>query len=388
MYHRTITTVLAVAVCVQMMLAATVFHTRRLADIAVAVGLKLPDKALTGQNDSNAGTWQGHRLRVMTDAFGDVSHIGYSLFDDAMMTDFGHEQVLCFVERYLLELDLRLDGRAPAARMDLDKVVCPAGNISILHTMAAQAAFTIENITRRMYRMKWTTGTQTLTLTIPADYQLLAGADAVELEDIFERDLQRVISLQSDDVIDDWADAGVARSGDMLIADGGMYLSDMIRSDIYLMERNGSRSLINDAAKPRQSVSNIMLTGRHGTAVPLELTLDRYGYRQSKTRVTVQQLVDFFRMEGCKLYFGIKTHTSDRITGTLFALNEAMAYNHVISIDFPLSILGGTGGDDGINGSGDGGAAADTVKGTAYVYIPLQNVTEKFFNQDLNNYNK
>lgn len=350
--------------------AATTFRTKRLAAIAAKTGVVLPDTIGVERNVEGMFSYGGRQLRVRTNAFGDVSHIGYRIFDNSLMAAYGASPVFDFLERYLLELDLRLDGRTPEARMALDKVVCSKGNISMLHSMGAETEFNIEVIKRRMFRLTWTTGNRTLRITFAADYQLLTGTDAVELEGILERDMKRVSPIAGDAIIDEWADAKVSRSGDLMITDSGEYLSKMIRSDVYLRERNGRRVLLADASKPLQTVSNIMITGQYVTDIPLALTLDRYGYKKTKMDVTVQQFVAYCKMEGCKLYFGTKTHTADRITGTVFALNENMAYNHVLSIDFPLSIINGSGGK---------------ATGTVYAYIPLQNVTEKFFNQNLTN---
>ena len=45
-----------------------------------------------------------------------------------------------------------------------------------------------------------------------------------------------------------------------------------------------------------------------------------------------------------------------------------MAYNHVLSVSIPLNILDGK---------------EEKINATVYAYIPLQNVTEKFFTQDI-----
>lgn len=108
-----------------------------------------------------------------------------------------------------------------------------------------------------------------------------------------------------------------------------------------------------------------MLTGYSPKQIPLDLVVDRYGYRHEKLHVTLQQMLAYFRSEDCRVYIGIKEKTNNQLTGTLFVLNEKLGYNHVIPFTFPLSLL-----------SGDISAPL-TAK--VYAYIPLQNVTEKFF---------
>ena len=45
----------------------------------------------------------------------------------------------------------------------------------------------IDFMERRAYKISWNIGKEILELTVPADCQLLLGANAIELEDNFER---------------------------------------------------------------------------------------------------------------------------------------------------------------------------------------------------------
>lgn len=360
--------ILAVAVYAMAAYAAPpAFATKRLERISAAAGI-VPQGMTADANNETDFLYRGKQLRVRTNAFGDISHVGYRLFAAQTVSAYAGTQLFDFIERYCLELDLKLDGRTPAERMDIDKVVCTAGNISMLRSVTPQTPVSVEEISRRMYRVRFTVGAKTLSLTIPADYQLISGADAIELESIFERNIKRTVPVNADAAIGGWDGAEVSRSDNMLIANAGRYLSEMIRSDIYLTESRGRRRLVLDARRPRQTICNILLTGQYSRDIPLQLTIDRYGYTKSSVKVSVAQFVAACRMEGCRMYVGIKTHSDSSYTATLFALNEKMAYNHVLSVDFPTAILTG---------------AAQEVRGTLYAYIPLQNVTERFFNEYL-----
>lgn len=346
------------AACAQ---AANGFYTHRLEKMAKA--LNKPSLSPTEVISA-----YGKPLRIRTNAYGDVSHIGYKLFNDKLMQLHGASPVFDFLERYLLELDMRLDGRAPLERMDIDQVVITKGSLQLLHAITPDSPFTIDEIKRRMYRVKWTVKGQTVSLTFPADCQLLIGANAVELEEMMKRDMQRLIPLTSSEIIETWSYAKATRSKDMLIIENGKYLSDMIRGDIYLTELHGKRQLYCSRKNTSISISNIMLTGLFSRIIPMKLRIDRYGYKADEIDITLQQFVDYCKNEGCKLYFGIKTIDSNTLTGTLFAYNEKMAYNHVLSVKIPLELLDG---------------AEAKITATAYAYIPLQNVTEKFFTQGI-----
>lgn len=365
---KNIIILLTAMACVAMAHASPPFATKRLQAIASAVGLSLPDGLPADTRNDSTWTYRGKALVVCTNAFGDVAHIGYKMFDGNMAEGLTSKELLTFIERYALELDLKLDKRDAASRMAIDKVVCGQGNIAMLNQVTSQTPFTIDEIERKMYRIKWDIDGKPLSLTIPADCQLILGADAIELEDIFERNLTRATALDEESAMKRWKDASTYRSNDLLIAGGGEYLSKMIRGDVYLNEKNGKKTLLLDSKSPLHSVTNILLTGVFRHDIPMHLTVNRYGYSSTKVNVTLQQFISLCKTEGCLLYVGVKSRDGKEITAVVFALNPKLAYNHVLSVRFPLNIL-------------DGG---DTpMEATAYAYIPLQNVTEKFFTQDL-----
>lgn len=348
--------------------AQSSFYTKLYAQIAKAIQLPLPDTLAACINNDSTWYFKNKAVRVRTNAFGEISHIGYKIFDSSIVENSGSQTIFNFIERYALELDLRLDGRTPEERINIDKVVCSSGNINMLGTIQQITPFILEQKERRMYRVEWSIDDKKLCLIIPADYQLLIGANAIELEDIFEKEVKRTIPKSCNDIINELEKIVASRAEKFWVALSDKYLSEMIRSDIYMTEKNGKRELLIDANSPMQSIRNIMLTGFFYKDIPMSMTLNRYGYKFSKSDITLQQFVTHSLNEGCKLYFGVKERSETCVKGTLFALNKANAYNHMLSVEFPLSIL-----DDGTG----------VVKGTAYVYIPLQNITERFFIESL-----
>jgi len=364
---------LAVAIaCSIFVHASPRFATKRLAAISSAIGLNLPDSTVADMDNDSTWTYADRPLRVCTNAFGDVSHIGYRLFDSLVLQSHKQKQLPLFLERYALELDLKLDKRDAASRMETDKVVCTTKNISLLSKVAPQCPPSFEELKEtvgRMHRVTWIVEQKKLSLSFPSDYQLIAGADDIELEDIFERNLKRIVPVTGKDAIQSWSNAKISRADSYLIVQGGEYLNPAIRGDIYLTEQKGQRRLIIDSGKPIISVTNILLTGLADHEIPLRLTVNRYGGQHTVADVSLQQFIGLCQTEGCKLYVGVKTHGEKEITATVFALNADMAYNHMMAVNVPLDIL-----------SENSNAV---IQGTVYTYIPLQNVTEKFFTKDL-----
>lgn len=379
--------------------ASPSFYTQRLKCIAQVVGIQLPDTLQPEKEYTGIWTFKQRSLRVRTNAFGDVSHIGYCLFDERIYQHCEYKAALDFVERYALELTLDMSKELWERLRITDKVTCVEGSLSMLVKVTPHTPVTIDQRERRMFRVKWTIDPQTMViLSFPADYQLITGADAIELEKILERDVQRIIPMTQDNLLTDWNDEFALTFSEWAEAEKLMkkhvhidwnysttkgpdgfyvvnmwdsYLNKEIRRYIVLLQKDGKRSLYLDSKLPLFSVRNLLLTGQFPTIVPLKLTIDCYGNKKRYLdTVSLQQFVDLCHMEGCELYVGIKQKNDTEITAVVFALNPAMAYNHVLSVKVPLRVLQ---------------EKNVPISGILYAYIPLQNITEKFFTQDLNN---
>ena len=348
--------------------AVTLYRTPRLATIAAALRLNLPDTVRYNNIviDSVA-ICRGKDIHVRTNGLGDITHIGYNLFAPALRQAYKDSPVFDFLERYLLELDLQIDERTQSVRMDVDQVTVVKGNIQMLRTLdpKSDVSFNLDEITRKMYRVTIAFNGKKIQITFPAINELLIGANMLDLEDILKRDVQRMMPISGDALIADWTDCQVSKGKDVLIVEGGNYLSPLIRGDIYLTEQNGIRKLICDSLNPTKSVSNIMLTGMFDKAIPLKMDIDRYGGKADSLEIKLQQFIAYCKSEGCKLFFGIKNVSDDTLTGTFFAYNEKYSYDHMMTVVFPLQILQGK---------------DDAVRGKVYSYIPLHHIAEKYFN--------
>lgn len=355
--------VLAVQLC-----TATSYYSVRLSKIVEAVGVNLPDTMLAQVNNDTTYSFKGKPLRIRTNTFGDVSHVGYKLFNNQLMEAYGASPAFDFLERYLLELDLLLDGKSLQQRMEVDNVVISKGNVNMLRMVDENTPFSIEKVKRRGYRVTWTVKGKTLTIGFQADCQLISGCDMLEQEANLLRDLPKCVSMKAEDVLKNWKDAKVSSSEDVKVLDNGRYLSNLISSKIYLRNIHGKEELLCTRKSAAASINNIMLTGLFRNAISMNLVVDKYGYKTDSLIVTLQQFISYCYAEGCKIYMGIKSLSKEELSGTLFILNEDLAYNHVLSFKFPMCLLQGK---------------DDAIAAKVYAYIPLQNVTEKYFTENL-----
>lgn len=363
---RTVGTILAI-VLAAFLNAANHYHTPQLEKIASTIGLNLPDAISANTTIDSVIIFKEKDIHVRTNGLGDIVHIGYNLFAPALKEHYANSPVFDFLERYLLEMDLNLDDKTPEVKMDLDQVTTVKGNIRMLYQLTpnSDVKFELDVISRKMYRVSCEFGNKNVRIVFPVNNELLTGANMMELEEIFKRDVQRMLTISGDALIIDWSDTKVSRAKDALIVDGGTYLSKMIRGSLYLTETNGVRKLYCDRKNAARSVSNILLTGLFERDIPLKMDIDRYSGKTDSVEVTLQQFIAYCKAERCKLYFGVKTILQDVLTGTLFAYNEGYSYDHMLSLSFPLSIL------DGSN---------VYMTGKVYTYIPLHFVPEKYFN--------
>lgn len=190
----------------------------------------------------------------------------------------------------------------------------------------------------------------------------------IEMDSLLVRDLPKYHSLDNQTILKGWENAKVSTSQDARILDNGNYLSNLISSKLYFRTVNGKEELVCSKGSVAKSINNIMLTGIFRNAISLRLAVDKYGYQTDSLLVTLQQFVSFCRAEGAKIYMGIKTVSQKELSGTLFILNEPLAYNHVLSFRFPICLLQGK---------------DDVVDAKLYPYIPLQNIVEKYFTDNI-----
>ena len=349
--------------------AAPSFHFKCLKDIYQKIEIQLPDSL--GPNVDNDSTWtfSGKTLRVCTNRHGDVSHIGYKLFPTSFVQKFQPREVLDFVERYALEVDIcRKFGYKLVDRVQLH-VSFKQGEAQMLRFVTPEQVLSVNEVVDRGFVVECGSGDKKVVMEIPLDYQLLIGADAVELENVLERDLNREPeALVGDTLPAAWKSAHISKSDSALVASKDYFLHELIRSDLYLKKgKDGVFRLDMDKTKSTHYINNLLLTGVGDKLIPLTFTFNKYGYKKVKRQTTLQQFLSFCRAEGCEMYLGFKKVADETVSVTLFALNRRLAYNHMLSLEYPKSLLD----------SGEG-----QLVGVLYAYTPLQVFSKEVFTKN------
>ena len=338
-------------------LATNKFATKRLQQIAVA----LPNIPFEQLDVGTHTKYQhlGYALNIRVNKSHEIEHIGYLLFDDMVRTN--QSTVYDFVERYTLTLE-PMDDLDRNMRMGIDKFRFETGSLQDIHKIKNTDSLVVLMVENKGYHMAWhRDGICFLSILFNMDYQMLVSSNAIELEQRYLRIVghrdtmtQLVPPILRADSNDIYA-----------IEDNGSYLVDAIRATRYF-ERNstGNWTLVLSPSQSHWSASNLMLSPEYVGNYTLKCRLDMYGYKDSSFSISLNRWISETMREGCKMYFGLKSRSSKVIHGTVFCPNPTAGYCHMMSVDIPIEAIKKHSG---------------SITGRLYVYIPLHNITDDYF---------
>lgn len=340
---------------------ATDYATPRQQALATFLELKGLDTLAVGTHTHYS--YKGKPLTIRVNEWNEIEHIGFKLFDRAAIQK--SETVLYdFIERYMLE-KVAAEGTDHAIRLALDNVKFNAGTPNDILKLNGNETFSCTGEAFDKYSIEWRENDKPLlSVTFDMDHQLLTGCNAIQLEEIFMKRLTRFKSRERATEIDSKG----FPSTDYYVKEGEHFLIEAIRNDLYYQCKDSTWELISGGKETYKALTNTMLCSDTEGEYKLNLQLDKYGYKESHCTVALRALQQLCcEEEGCTAYFGIKEKKGDTYTGTLFMVNNHLGYTHMLSIQIPI---------DAIN------KKEGTIEGRLFVYIPLQNVTKKLFNQD------
>lgn len=165
------------------------FATKRLALLAKSTGILANDSLISNGKDT-VYYFHDRLLHVKKNQEGHICHIGYSLFNQSLRIQ-NPSIVYDFIERYLLELDLLSSDTERQQRNRLDKVVIQGDPTKFLSSNNENEKITINNEINHKYFVLWERGKRQLAMEFNADYQLILGANDLELEEIFANKLKK-----------------------------------------------------------------------------------------------------------------------------------------------------------------------------------------------------
>ena len=340
------------------------FSTAKLQAIASFLDLSGIDTLTVGSY--NHYSYRSHPLVVRVNIWGEVEHIGLRLFNEDMKAK--HElSVRDFLERYLLERNIA-EHTGNTIRFEFDPVTFEAGNYSHALLIDGTERFNLKYLAHKAYQVCWEKeGFPLLAMRFDMDYQLLSGCDAIEQEQSYLRRLSRY-RAKTDTYHSSKEEFPM--QGKFYTKQGTHFIGAMINNSLFYQKEGQEWNLITGSQQVSKSIANTMLSRDTEGSYDLAITLDRYGYKETKDTVRLYDWLSMCKEEGCKPYFGIKEKKDSVYTGSLFMVNETCGYVHLLSVSFPISALD---------------AREGTIEGRLFIYIPLHNVSDQMF---INTYNR
>lgn len=327
---------------------------------AMASSLSLPGLDTLSTGEYFHFSYKERPLSVRINRWNEVEHIGLKLFGSSVK-DGRPLSVYDFMERYLLEVDLA-KGTEQAIRLFSNRISFHVGDSDTVFDFDGTEEFDCSLEMFRTCHAEWKKSGQTiLAMTFDLDYQMLSGCDIIELEQNYLNKLGRYEALPPND----FHEFDFPQKNKFHIIQGTTFMLDAIRNDLYF-KKGETWSLLSDTLKPVQSISNAMISRNAVGDYDLYVTFDLYGYKVEQMKIKLDNWLGLCEEEGCVGYFGLKEKSAESYTGTVFMVNESCGYIHMLSVKFPMETLRKKKGD---------------IEGRMFVYIPLHNVSERFFHQ-------
>jgi len=310
-------------------------------------------------------TAKGNKITVSVNAAHVVDHVGLTLFSDEMKSA-GDRMTLNFLERYFLELRYPKQETVEYKLRD-DNVKFLVGGPATAASITPDDAFSLQGDEKRQ-TASWTRGGKTiLSLSFPTEYSLLSGEDKEEAEKLLENDLRSFAfnpPLPSDSVKPDINSLEPTTVPQYYILRGPTCYSKKVSSNLYYMQDNGGQlSLVADPTHLAESCANLMIS----TAVKGDYTLavnqNIYGFNSKEFNVSLSRWIAFCKRNGCEMFFGLENISGGVVKGMVLAVNKSANYNHLLSVEIPVSVIDNGGG---------------VIGAELYSYVPTHNISDLF----------
>lgn len=262
---------------------------------------------------------------------GIIEHIGYSFFsaDERSLTG----SIICnFLERYALEADLPLQReKALDAQLLEDGVVFSQGSLSSLKTLCpgGHGILEIQNISQSRYIFKWQDGQ----VLFPSDVDLLTGRDMKENGRRLPMEIQSATftgPLTSPDSTE-------IRSDSVFVCRNGHYYFTSLSADTFFIGKD--MKPVNDIFLEEETIHNLAAGLIRDSEITLDISMGTYGLVRTYFNTSVNSFAAYAISTGCKAYSGVIAVDKDEIEALIIYRNEAAAYNHILRVHIPHSVL-------------------------------------------------
>ena len=309
-------------------------------------------------------------------ADGVINHIGFKLFDRAIM-DHHSTPLYYFLERYFLSLILLEDDVDIYTRLKMDRVKITSeiypevplkkGLQKIISDNTAHSSIHITNNGKEYTISCFNNDKLYFQITFPVRYELISGYTKIEAE---RRFYPLLLSFMGSDKRDETINLSEydleAYKDSILCTPQDTYiLIDMI-STSYYKKVNDQYTAIFDARYMAEGLYNLF-NATHNQNITVEVTQSLYGENNKLNyEVPLNELTHYLRSQDCQLYTGLKKSSENEINMTVMAVNHELGYQHLLICSTDKRILSNP--------------ESHNVKVKIYCHIPTHNITSLLSN--------
>ena len=324
----------------------------------------------------------GKDIVLRFSAQGAIEHIGIPLFSREMRL-LQPSPVYDFLEYATLNYFFKVDDNT----LRLDEVKFSKGGWNLLPGILAGSDYcSISNLDDKHYQVEWFKDAQKVAeLRFPINYELLANSEREEMERRLTKGLVAYHETSSRTPMIDSKRLQRTEDPNMLVMQGQTYIIPAINNHRYVtvvsevdttvvdtVEHHVLKySLLFDRHNADESLANLMVEPAMDVDNDsISVQVRYYNYKRETLKVAMKDFLGYFQKEGCTPYFGIDETEGSVITGTLFLVNKASGYVHLVNVTCDTDNLFGE---------------HPLLKATMFMFTPLSNVKNLFGKLDPNN---
>jgi hypothetical protein len=339
--------------------AKVTFRTAELKRLATVLSIPT-DSMKPGYNSFSPN---GNAIVVHIDENAIADHIGLSLFPEPMKK-IGNRVVMEFIERYMLQLQFPPATKTAAMMLRDDEVKFTKGTVATVRQLLPTDQFNL-SCELMKYTATWQReGKTLLSLTFPAEFELLRGMNFIEAQQLFEGESRKAIGAVKQDTPADKQLMKATGIENCYLLEGGYYLNQKLNANRYYVEDAKGRLFpLLSEDHPVESVANLMLCQDIAQQRKLHIIERLYGYEQKDFHLDLSQWIAFCRDEHCELYFGVQTLTPTSVKATVIAVNTVENYNHMLTLDIPFAAISNP---------------SATIEAQLNCYLPMHNIRNLF----------
>lgn len=258
-------------------------------------------------------------------------------------------------------------GRPINVFMREEKIALLEGNLSELKNLCSDTTVTMELtlVDGKRYALSFVRdGQRRVTLSYPADYQLILGVTLMEMEDRLHDNIVRMPMPEIHPASVDMSQLQQIGNSPIYLKEGNSYmLPELNNNRYYVRELDSTFGLLYSEDMPVETMANLITGTDIATDLDINIQLVKYGYRTETFTVPLGLWVAYCIAEGCTPYFGVIRNEPEQVVCEVVMHNEAMGYAHVMKITFNPAILG---------------ARKGTITSRLNSYVPLSNLKSIF----------